>query len=187
VPSFEHKKLLERIARLNEIPNDPKAFAEWLKAEKQVAFLMDNVHEEELVLYAAGSHFFVHALAVRNNKLAPINEDDLLGWSCNPYRSVASYVSGGGRQDIWIERGLHYVGADTFQGGQQLVFARSFEGLRDDDANYIEILQEYAHLTGIHWRPEHHACCRFDPNGDFEPVVSITRGRGEVDPDFGTS
>jgi hypothetical protein len=178
MPSFEHKKLLERISRLNTIPNDPNAFAEWLKAEKQLALLMDNAQERELVLYASGPYFFVHALAVRDDKLVPVNENDLLKWSCNPYRSVASYVSGGGRPDTWIERGLHHVGADTFQGGHQFVFGRSFEGLRDNNSNYFEILQEYAHLTGIHWRPEHHAYCRFDGHGDFEPVVSITRGRG---------
>jgi hypothetical protein len=178
VPNFEHENLLERISRLNEIPNDLNAYAEWLKAEKQLALLIDNAKEGELVLYASGPYFFVHALAVRDDKLTSVDEDDLLRWSCNPYRSVASYVSGGGRPDIWIERGLHHVGANTFQGGQQLVFGRSFEGLRDDNANYFEILQEYAHLTGIHWRPEQHAYCRFDARGDFEPVVSITRGRG---------
>lgn len=178
VPNFEHKKLLERVSRLNQIPDDPNAFAEWLKSEKQLAFLIDNAHEGELVLYASGPFFFVHAMAVRDDRLTPVNEDDLLGWSCNPYRSVASYVSGGGRPDIWIERGLRQLGADTFQGGRQLVFGRSFEGLRDDDANYFEISQEYAHLAGIHWRPEQHAYCRFDTRGDFEPVVSITRGRG---------
>jgi hypothetical protein len=180
VPSFEHKKLLERISRLNAIPNDPNAFGEWLKAENQLAFLRDNAQEEELVLYASGPYFFVHALAVSDDKLAPVNENDLLKWSCNPYRSVASYVSDGGRSDIWIERGLHHVGADSFEGGRQLVFGRSFEGLSDGDANYFEILQEYAHLTGIHWRREQHAYCRFDKRGDFEPVVSITRGRGQA-------
>lgn len=180
--SFEHKKLLERISHLNEIPKDPNAFAEWLKAEKQLAFLMENAHEEELVVYASGHHFFVHALAVRDEKLMPVDEEDLLEWSCNPYGSVASYVSGGGRPDIWIERGMRHMGADTFQGGWQLIFGRSFEGLRDDDANYIEILQEYAHLEGIHWRPEQRAYCRFDKHGDFEHVVSVTQNceRGKV-------
>lgn len=176
--SFEHKKLLERVSRLNAVPTDPNAFAEWLKAEEQLALLMDNAQDEELILYASGPYFFVHALAVRDDRLAPVDENDLLKWSCNPYRSVASYVSGGGRSDTWVERGLHHMGADTFEGGRQLVFGRSFEGLRDDDANYFEILQEYAHLTGIHWRREQHAYCRFDEHGDFEPVVSITGGRG---------
>jgi hypothetical protein len=178
VPSFEHKKLLERISSLNAIPNDPNAFAEWLKAENQLAFLRENAQEEELVFYASGPYFFIHALAVRDDKLAPVNENDLLEWSCNPYRSVASYVSGGGQSDIWIERAFHHVGADSFEGGRQLVFVRSFEGLRDGDANYFEILQEYAHVTGIHWRQEQHAYCRFDEHGDFQPVVSITQGRG---------
>jgi hypothetical protein len=34
--------------------------------------------------------------------------------------------------------------------------------------------QEYAHLVGIHWRPEKRAYCRFNEHGDLEAVVSVT-------------
>ena len=41
---------------------------------------------------------------------------------------------------------------------------------------YYEVMQEYSHLTEIHWRPEQHAYCRFDENGDYDHIVSITSG-----------
>ena len=37
-----------------------------------------------------------------------------------------------------------------------------------------ELLQEFAHATGILWRDEQRAYCCLDENGDFDPVVSIT-------------
>lgn len=39
---------------------------------------------------------------------------------------------------------------------------------------YYEVLQEYTHITGIHWNPEQNAYCRFDGLGELEHVVSIT-------------
>ena len=175
MPSFAHKSLLERIARLNEMPDDAAAYAGWIKANDQLSFLRANANEEELVIYGSGKFAFVHTIIVPEQRLFPVDENDLLSWSCSPYEPIASYATGGGRPDIWIERGMRGAGARAFEEGQQLVFGRSFEGLRDEDASYFEILQEYAHLTGIHWRPEQRAYCRFDEHGDFEAVVSVTQ------------
>ena len=47
--------------------------------------------------------------------------------------------------------------------------------MNDNDRLQLEIWQEYVHLTGTLWRPEQHAYCRFDEQGDWEHVVSITR------------
>ena len=82
--------------------------------------------------------------------------------------------TGEGREGVWIERTDHPSGSKILENARQLVFGRNFEGLKDKDASYYEILQEYSHLTQIHWRPEQHAYCRSMRNGDFEQVVSIT-------------
>ena len=174
MPSFAHKKLVERIARLDETPSDPAGYANWIKADGHLSLLRENAVEDELIIYAAGDYTFVHAAVVSNDGLSPIDANDLLGWSCNPYDPVASYVTGGGREDTWIERGMDAHGVKTLDDAQQLVFGRTFEGWTGDDRTYYEILQEYAHLTGIHWRHEHRAYCRFDAHGDIEHVVSIT-------------
>jgi hypothetical protein len=181
LPSFAHKKLIERIARLDETPSDTATYVNWIKAGGHLALLRENADEDELIVYGSGDYTFVHAVVVSNDKLSPINKDDLLRWSCNPYDSIAGYVSGGGREDVWIERGMHASGAETLENARQLVFGRTFEGWTGDDRTYYEILQEYAHLAGIHWRSEHRSYCRFDEHGDLDHIVSITTneyGRG---------
>jgi hypothetical protein len=181
LPSFAHKKLIERIARLDEAPGDTAAYANWIKAGAHLSLLRENADEHELIVYASGGYTFIHAVVVSNDKLSPANKDDLLHWSCNPYQSIAGYVSGGGREDVWIERGMRGSGVQTLEDARQLVFGRSFEGWTGDDRTYYEIHQEYAHLTDIHWRPEHRAYCRFDKHGDIDDVISITtdaQGRG---------
>jgi hypothetical protein len=179
--SFAHKKLSERIARIDEAPSDTTAYAIWINAGGHLDLLRENADEDELIVYASGDYTFIHAVVVSNDKLSPVDKDDLLHWSCNPYKPIASYVYGGSREDVWIERGMHASGSQTLENARQLVFARTFEGSTGDDRTYYELLQEYAHLADVHWRPEQRAYCRFDEHGDIDPVVSITtdaQGRG---------
>jgi hypothetical protein len=181
LPSFAHKKLIERIASLDETRSNAAAYADWIEAVGHLSLLRENADEDEWIVYASADYTFIHAVVVANDKLSPVDKDDLLHWSCNPYEPVASYVSDGGREDVWIERGMHASGAKTLEGARQLVFGRTFEGWTGDDRTYYEILQEYAHLTDIHWRPEQRAYCRFDRHGDVDHVASITTndyGRG---------
>jgi hypothetical protein len=73
-----------------------------------------------------------------------------------------------------LERGLSHTGARTLDGATQLVFGRTFEGWTGSGRSYFELDQGYTHVTGIHFRPEFRAWCRFDENGDLMPVVSVT-------------
>ncbi|MFA5837256.1 MAG: hypothetical protein WC837_09905 [Bellilinea sp.] len=129
---------------------------------------------DELVIYASSEYSFVHSVVVPNTRLSPIDQDDLMGWSSNPYDSIASYVTGGGRDDVWIERGMSGTGTKTMEDAIQLIFGRTFEGWSGAGRDYFEVHQEYARLSGIHWRPEKRAYCRFNEHGDLESVVSIT-------------
>jgi hypothetical protein len=172
--NYDHKKIIETITRLDAPPSDAQAFAEWIKATAHLAFLRDGADADEVVVNASGEYTFVHSLIVPNERLSPPDQDDLLSWNCNAYTSIASYVSGGGQEGVWLERGLTSTGTKTLEGAVQLVFARGFEGWSGPGRNYLELHQEYAHLTGIHWRPEKRAYCRFNGNGDLEPIVSIT-------------
>lgn len=172
--NYEHKKLTQALAKLDEVPPDPTAYSEWIKAEGHLSFLCQNAKADELVVYAAGEYSFINAVVVANNRLMPINKEDLMAWSLNPYRSFASYVWGGGRDDVWIERGLSGSGTTTLEDALQLISGRTFEGWSGPGRNYFELHQEYAHLARIHWRPESRAYCRFNDNGDLDPLVSIT-------------
>ena len=176
MPSFEHKKLVNRIASLDEVPRNTSEYAAWIEAGGHLSLLRENANGDELIVYASGDHAstFIHAVVVSNEKLSPIDQSDLLHWSCNPYDPIASYVSGLGRKDIWIERDMHGSGSKTLESARQLVFARTFDDRPGDNRIDIEILQEFAHLTGIHWRPEQRAYCRFNELGDVDHVVSTT-------------
>lgn len=172
--NYEHKKLIEVITRLDEVPADSKPFSEWIEAEAHLDFLRRNARANELVIYASGEYSFIHSVAVPNDRLTPVDQQDLMQWSLNPYTSIASYVTGGGREDVWVERGLSGTGTKTLEDAMQLIFGRTFEGWTGLGRTYYELHQEYAHLTGIHWRPEKRAYCRFNEHGDLEPIVSVT-------------
>lgn len=172
--NYEHKKLIETIEKLDEVPEESHAFSQWIKAEAHLSFLRQNARADELVIFASGEYTFIDAVAVPNQRLKPIDKKDLLGWSLPPYTSLASYVAGGGRDDVWIERGLSGTNTQTLEDAVQLIFGRTFEGWSGPGRDYYELHQEYAHLAGIHWRPEMRAYCRFDKQGDLESVVSVT-------------
>ncbi len=173
MPSYEHKQLIERISQLDKVPENVDEYAAWIKAEGHLALLRDNAEQNELIIYAASDYIFIHTVVASENSLSPLDQDDLLRWS-GPSKPFASYAYGGGREGVWIERTDHPSGSQLLESAQQLVFVRHFEGLNEQNALYYEIRQEYSHLTNIHWRPEQHAYSRFDENGDFNHVVSIT-------------
>lgn len=174
MPSYEHKKITEEIKSLDELPSDREEFATWIRAGAHLDFLRQNAKSEELVIYGSGEYSFVYAAVISNDRLATLSQHDLLHWSGTPYRSIASYVYGGERDDVWLERLSDSAGSAVLKGSTQLVFGRTFEGWSGSDRTYFEVNQEYAHVTGIHWRPEQRAFCRFDENGDLEQLVSVT-------------
>jgi len=171
--NYTHKQLIETIKKLDELPSDQGKFAEWIKADAHLAFLRTNALSDELVVYANGEYTLVDSIVVPNDVLATMTPTDLEKWYFDSHYSIASYVYGGGRDDVWIERGVR-KGYDGHQNGTQLVFNRAFEGWEGSGRNYIEVNQEYTHITGIHWRPEKRAYCRFDGRGDLESVVSVS-------------
>lgn len=176
---FAHNKIAAAIAEIDLVPPDSVDFQEWIKADRHLAYLDANARGDERIIDASGPYTFVHSLAVPLSDLDASKLEDLLNWSANPFTSAASYVSGGGRDTMWIERGDRNLGAPAFNQARDLVFGRTFEGWSGPDRDYFEVAQEYAHLTGIHWRPEHGAYCKFDRNGDLASCVNVTRSRGE--------
>ncbi|HEV2561553.1 MAG TPA: hypothetical protein VGT78_05375 [Rhizomicrobium sp.] len=181
MPSYAHNKLVQKIKDLDQLPTDPAVFDKWIEAARHLRFLQENGRDEEVVIYASGPYAFIHSMIVPNNLLNPPDEVDLLGWSCNPYTSFASYVTGGGREGMWVERGPHGGGSKTLGKGMNLIYGRDFRGWSGPDSTYFEIAQEYTHLSDIHWRPEERAYCRFDDNGDLHHSVSVTVRKDDRD------
>lgn len=174
MPSYAHKKLTEEILRLDQMPSNQAEYSKWIEAGAHINFLETNAQSDEVVIYGDGPYMFIHSIVVPNSALSPIDRDDLLQWGNNPYTSIASYVSGGGRKGVWIERGSSNRGSKALDKGTDLVFGRTFEGWSGKDAKYFEVNQEYTHLSGIHWRPEYSSYCQFDDNGDIEHMVSVS-------------
>ena len=176
MPRYEHNQIIKRLASLDELPDDDETMRSWVKAENHIQFLVDNAQSQEIVVYAASKYSFIYCMAVPEELLNPIDKEDLFKWSVNPFESAASYVSGGGREGMWVRRdpGASSTGSKTLSQGTQLIYGRTFEGLNSDDRDYFELSQEYAHLEELHWRPEQHAYCRFDENGDMVQIVPIT-------------
>ena len=172
MPSYAHKKLVERITALDSPPDDQTDLAAWRTADGPLRLLRENAEESELIISAIGKNTFVYTVAVREDRLLPLDKGDLLSWNGSAFRSRASYVWGGEEGDVWVEENGSDWRSKTLAGAVQLSFGRQLIG--DDDGTYFEILQEYAHISDIHWRPEEHAYCCFDEYGDVEHVVSIT-------------
>ena len=174
MPSYEHDRLVDRITHLDALPEDAAEYSAWINAERHLRFLRDNTGEDELAIYASGEYTFINTVVVNQDSISPIDQSDLLRWNGSPFYGCASYVWGGGRDDVWIERGGNHWDSKTLDQARPLVFGRELEGLKGRDRVYFEIQQEYSHVADIHWRQEQHAYCRFDEHGDWEQAVSIT-------------
>jgi hypothetical protein len=172
--NYEHKKLIEQITKLGEVPGSTEPFSEWIQGDGHLEFLRHNAGADDVVIYAAGEYTFIQSVAVPSDRLTPVDKEDLLRWNFTPPTSIASYVGGGNPDVVSVERGLSGTGSKTLDGAVQLIFSRTFEGWSGPGRNYYEMNQEYTHLADIHWRPESRAYCRFDGHGDLEPVVSVT-------------
>lgn len=172
--AYAHRKIAEDIVTLDQVPDDNATFGKWIRAGRHLDYLQANARRDELIIYASGPYSFVHTIAVPSDALASDSLEALLSWGANPYTSISSYVSGGGRDTVWIERGNSHRGSPALDAGVDLVFGRTFEGWPSSDRTYFEVNQEYTHLSDIHWRPEKSAYCRFDENGDLAELVSVT-------------
>src|SRR6266446_3832339 len=118
--NYEHKKLIETITKLDELPSGEQDYAAWIQAEAHLDFLRTNARANELAIYASGEYTVIHSIVVPSDRLTQVDRDELMGWSSGPRTSIASYVSGGGRDDVWVER--DFSGTSTMQ----LIFCRTF-------------------------------------------------------------
>jgi hypothetical protein len=179
--TYAHKQIIGALTEIDQAPDSPADYKAWIRAPLHLNYLQDNAKKNELIVYAFGPCSFIHSVAVPTEALSPEGAEGLLAWNDGPFHSIASYVSGGGREAMWIERGKNHCDVAALDAGVDLIFVRSFEGWTGPDRTYFEINQEYTHLNGIHWRPEQSAYCRFDDNGDLTDLVSISPHKNRDD------
>ena len=172
--SFQHTQIARLIDELDKKPSSEADYSSWVLAPKHLEFLKLNRQDDEVILYAKGSCTFVHSAITNEEDLTTIDYDDLLDWISNPYISRANYVGVPGTIQVCVETGDATAKPRSMRHRQNLVFARQMDEDSGDDPVYYELLQEFTHATGIHWRPEQHAYCQIGQNGNIEPIVSIT-------------
>ena len=170
--SYEHERITRAINEMDEPPTEAQEYSSWIRAEGHLQLLKQNAGDPDVIIYACSRPTFIHAVIAKESKVTPPDIDDLLGWSSTPYIGRAGYSWTGNARDVRVELTDTNPLLKSLEDGQNLIFGRRMEGL-DDPYDY-ELLQEFAHTTGIHWREEQRAYCRIGDNGDMEPVVSIT-------------
>ena len=172
-PTPSHQALLDRIRGVATCPADERAFDTWITARSHLELLAQNSGEDELIVYAGANSFFVDSAIVPRASVEPVDPTDLLQWSSHP-GSVVGYSTSLDGGPFKIDRGTSFHGSKTLDAACRLVYPREFVGLKTDDSYYMEASQEFTHLSECHWRPERRAYCRFDENGDFDPVISVS-------------
>jgi hypothetical protein len=113
--------------------------------------------------------------------VTPVDVEDLMGWNVDPYSSWGIAIDFSEPRAARISPPLDHTGSKTLDQGEQLVFARQFDG-RPGEKHYYEILQKFTHIFGIHFMEERQAYCRLDERGDLEDMIRIveTPGKGEA-------
>lgn len=172
--------LTEQLARLSHKPEyGSEEYRAWIGQADFIRFLQKLGSLKETVLYVSFPHTFIYGALVPTSTVTPPNVDDLDQWSCNPFSSWGITISYGKRPKVWLSPPLDHAGSKTLDRGEQIVFAREFDG-RQEETSYIEISQKLAHAFGLHYVPERSAFCRFDERGDIEDVVRVLRTSGQV-------
>ena len=175
MPSYQHNQLLRRVEDIIAAPSDTSEYSEWVKGDSALNLLRENERENELLVHTRSSCVFVETVVVSEKSLSAIDPRNLLDWSIAPGTLTAGYVWQLNSEDVRVDRSTDITRALAAEDTKLLIFSRRFEGFTGEDRAYLEVLQEYSHVTDIHWRPEQKAYCRFDELGEMQHVVSITK------------
>lgn len=159
-------------------PEDGHTLKSWVRQPLLWNLLQDQREGDgDVILYGTAfnrSSILIHAVLVPLKRLSPPDPDDLMAWSCSPFDSWGCGLVWGGGRPARVEMTLPLSSADskTISQGEQLIFARSFDG-RAVDQHYYELAHSLTHAHGLHWTPERRAWCRFDDSGDVENVIRL--------------
>lgn len=168
--------LIGQLDRLSHKPEyGSKEYKNWVEQDDFVRFLQAIPGATDIILYASVPYFtFIYGVLVPERLVTPPDVDDLDHWNYNPSFSwgITLNYGNGKLKKVSLSPPLDHTGSKTLDRGEQIVFARQFDG-RQEQRSYIEISQKLTHTFGLHWVPEHEAYCRFDDRGDVEEVIRV--------------
>ena len=161
---------------LNECPTNNAE--EWLvRSEDSVSFLKDNAENDELVIYALGKSILIHGVLALSSKVTPPDGQDLqhgdIPMSDECWTIQRAWGGGQGHR-MYLEPPLSSSSSKSFEGGEMLIFQRSFDGVQKGPTP-IELSQKLVHSLDLYFVPERKAYCRLDHRGEIEDVIKITQ------------
>jgi hypothetical protein len=166
-------EMIEQLQALSKKPAyGSDAYKQWLTQEDMIRFLQELPRRDEIVLYAIDHYLYLYAVLVPSRLLNPPDKNDLDRWGCNPSSSWGIGVRLAPRKAIWLAPPLHDTGTRTLAHGEQILFARNFDG-RQEQQSYVEIAQRLTHLFDLHYVPERHTYARFDTRGDIQDIIHV--------------
>lgn len=152
-------------------PEDNTDYNNWILQEDLVQYLESEARDEYIIIYASLPHTYLYAALIPDINPEEHIVSDLLKWSCNPFSSWGLTCSS---DNVWIEEPLSSSGSDILQSGEQIIFARSFDG-DSSKSTYFELNQKIAHVLNIHFVSEKNAWCKLDNYGDIDDIFKIIK------------
>ena len=171
---FEHDQLLNKLTALSTRPEEEDKFNEWIEVVPQLLALIDNLNEDEYIACAVSDSLFIQTAIVPREQLVKPDINNLLGWGIDSTgHRISQWITYNPDKKTYLEEN-NFLGCESIKKSQSLVFHRTFEGMKDERRDYYELLQEFTHISGIHWRDEYNAYCKFDEKGKLDGIVSIS-------------
>ncbi|UQI41828.1 hypothetical protein [Vreelandella venusta] len=160
---------LDSLKILFEEPDSEDDFHLWCQQSEVVDFLSSDASDEYIILYASLPHAFIHAVFLPDVHAQKDNFENLMHWSGNPFFSWSVSCSS---ENVTIEKPLSSFGDSSLSYGEQIIFARSFEGL-NGNGTYYEVNQKIAHSLELHYLAERKSWSRLDSHGEIDEVIKV--------------
>ena len=169
--------ILEKLISLSRLPAINRN--DWLgNAADGIDFLKKSSTSGETVLYAIGPHMFIHSVLAPNDALDPPDHADIDGGHILPSHSwtINTVIEEGKDHRINLSPPISQHSCHSLDGGEKLVFVRSFDEVREYEPP-IELSQKLIHALDLHYLDERNAYCRLDERGDMENVITVYHDR----------
>jgi len=160
---------LSSLKLLSDEPDSDDDLHLWYQQIEVCDFLSSDESDEYVLLYASLPHVFIHAILLPDANAQKDNFENLIRWSGNPFSSWGVSCSS---DDVTIENPLSSFGDKSLTYGEQIIFARSFEGVNGSET-YYEINQKIAHSLDLHYAAERKSWCKLDSHGEIDEVIKV--------------
>ncbi|HEK1127731.1 hypothetical protein [Proteus mirabilis] len=160
---------LSSLKLLSDEPDADDDLYVWYQQREICDFLSSDEGDEYILLYASLPHVFLHAIFLPDTHAQKDSFASLIHWSGGPYSSWGISCSS---NDVTIEKPLSNFGEKSLSYGEQIIFARSFEGVNGSET-YYEINQKIAHSLDLHYVSERKSWCKLNAHGEIDEVIKI--------------